>query len=224
MSVPGTLIAPTMSPTFAAAVIVITSDMLTRSCATAVAWSPVVATSMSVVGPVPVIVHVITIVDVDRRMTVVMTVVRMAVVGVTIITVMIYVQVIRRPANRKCRRHAPEKPISKVVIVGVRVVVEWVGTWVVVINRMLRIDNNSLRFVIGYVDDFFINRFNLDDVAIFCYGLVLITLEIADGICLVAEGFNGSDNRGLLRNDGLAKFPGPVDIVIHHFDYFRIIE
>ena len=79
------------SSRLAAAVMVITSDMLTRSCAAAVTWSLVVATSMAVVGHASVIVHVIIIVEVDRGMTVMTTVVRTAVVGVTTVTVMIYV-------------------------------------------------------------------------------------------------------------------------------------
>ena len=82
------------------------------------------------------IVHVIIVVYRNRSMSIVMAVIGAAIIGVTIITVVIDVQVIRGPANRKCCCYSPENPGAKTVITGVGIVVARIGARVIGVDRV----------------------------------------------------------------------------------------
>ena len=89
--------------------------MMSGACATAVLWSPVVSIPVRVPGWPPVIVYIMVVVPMDRGPTVVRTVVSITVVWMAMITVVVDVQIIRRPTDGKCRADTPEKPVPEVV-------------------------------------------------------------------------------------------------------------
>lgn len=74
----------------------------------AVVRTPVVAVTVVVVRGPARIVDVYRVVNRDTGATIVVAIIMMAVVGVTPITCMVYVQVIRRPADTESGRYAPE--------------------------------------------------------------------------------------------------------------------
>ena len=59
----------------------------------------------------------------------------MTVIRVPVIAVVIHMQVVRRPADRKGSGHTPEKPRIEMATRWVRVVVDRVSVRVVVIDR-----------------------------------------------------------------------------------------
>lgn len=100
--------------------------------------APVITVPTVIVRSVAVIVHVIVVVNVDRRTApvVIAVIVRVAVIWMSVVAVVIHMQVIRRPANGERGGHAPEETGVKWITGGVRVVIDGVRARVVVINRL----------------------------------------------------------------------------------------
>jgi hypothetical protein len=51
-----------------------------------------------------------------------------------------------------------------------------------------------------------------------------VALQVAGGVCPVAERLDGSHDIGLLRDDGFTKAPGPVEVLIQQVNDFRIVQ
>ena len=70
--------------------------------------------------------------------------------------------------------------------VRIRVVIDRVRLWIVVINASRLIDDHLFGLVIGHVNDFIVNRINLDDAIVIGDGLVLVGFQVAGGVCAIA--------------------------------------
>ncbi len=93
---------------------------------------PTVTTRIAVAA----VVIVVTVVHVNARLAIpVVVIVRMAVVRMAVITVVVNVQIVREPADRKCSRYAPEKPVVECVACRIRIIVNRVRIWMVVVRR-----------------------------------------------------------------------------------------
>jgi hypothetical protein len=87
---------------------------------------------------------------------------------------MVDVQVVIRPADRKGRRYAPKIVGMKTIAGRVRIVVDRIRIWVVVIDRTRLINHDLGRFVIRHINDFLADRYDLDDTLIIRNGLILV--------------------------------------------------
>jgi len=71
--------------------------------------------------------------------------------------------------------------------VRIRVVIDRVRLWIVVINASRLIDDHLFGLVIGHVDDLIINRINLDDAIVIGDCLVLVGFQVAGGVSAIAK-------------------------------------
>ena len=170
-------------------------------------------------------IHVRRVVGIDRRPAIPpVVVVTVPVVGVAVITVVIDVQAVRKPADRESRRHAPEKAVVEVVVRRVGVVVHGVGTRIVVVDRPRLVNNDTFGLVIRHVYDVVGNRRNLDDAVVARHLLVVVAFQVAGGVGAVAKFLDGTHHVFLLRDDGFAEAPGPVDVFVEELHDLRIVE
>ncbi len=111
--------------------------MIRRAKTTLGMWLPVIAMSRVMARmAVAVALIVMTVVHVNAGLAIpVVMPVRMAVVRVAVITVVVNVQIVREPANRKCSRYAPEKTVVECVARRVRIVVNRVRIRILVVRR-----------------------------------------------------------------------------------------
>ena len=105
----------------------------------------------------------------------------------------------------------------------IRVVVHRVRIRVIVINRPRLIDDDLFWLVIGHINHIILGWRDVDRTFLLRHQLVVVALEIACGIGAVPKLLDCRNNVGLLSHDGLTKTPGPVKIVCHHLDDFRIV-
>ncbi len=169
--------------------------------------------------------HVPAVVDRNAWLPIVMPVVMMAVVRMSPIARVMYLQVMVRPADVKGGRDAPEVSGGKGMAIRIRVVVERVRVRIVEINTPAwLIDDYFFRLVVRHVDDLFIDRINRDAAIVIGDRLIFVSLQVAGGICAVAKRLNGRNDISLLTNDGFAEAPGPVDILVHHADHLGIVQ
>ncbi len=183
-----------------------------------------IAITITVCGGVAIVIHIPRVVDIDARSPVVVAVVIVAVVRMAPIGGMVDVQVVIRPADRKGRRYAPKVVGMKTIAGRVRIVVDRIRIWVVVIDRTRLINHDLGRFVIRHINDFLADRYDLDDTIIIRNGLILIGLEIAGSVGSIPKSLDCSNHVSLLTNNGVTESPGPVDILIHHLNDIRVIQ
>jgi hypothetical protein len=103
------------------------------------------------------------------------------------------------------------------------VVINRVWSRVIVVNRARLIHDNALGFIVRHVNDIFFNRCDLNNAIFLHNGLVAVTLEVSSRIGAIAETLDRGDDGRLLSYHRLSKTPGPVEIVGHHLDNFRIV-
>ena len=85
---------------------------------------------------VAVVVIVVIVVHVNAGLAIpVVVIVRMAVVRMAVITVVVNVQIVREPADRKRSGYAPEKTVVECVARRIRIIVNRVRIWIVVVRR-----------------------------------------------------------------------------------------
>ncbi len=154
-----------------------------------------------------------------------MAVVIAPVVRVAPVARVVNVQVVVRPADRERGGHAPEVTGTKAVADRVRVVVHRVGIRVIVVNAARLVDKDLGRLVVGHIDDFLVDRHDLEHALIVIADfLVVVGLQVAGRIGAIAETLDGGDDVVLLAEHSFAETPGPVDLFVHHADDVRIIE
>ena len=186
--------------------------------------TPVVTIAITVLRMSPGVIDIHGVVDGDTRPAIVVAVVMMTVIRVAPVTCMMYTQMIAGPANTERCRHAPEVAGRKRMTVRIRVVINRVRLCVVVVYGTRLLNDHYLWLVVGHINNVVLDRYDLDDVIIFADGLILIGFQIAGNISPVAKYLDCRNDTFLLADDGLAKPPGPVDIVIQQCDDFRIID
>ena len=100
-------------------------------------WLPVVAMSRVMARiAVAVVMIVVTVVHVNARLAIPVVIpIRMAVVRVAVITVVVNVQIVREPADRKCSRYTPEIAVVECVTGRIRIIVDRVRIRIVVVRR-----------------------------------------------------------------------------------------
>ena len=153
----------------------------------------------------------------------------MPVVGAPVIrvppeAVMEHVQVIGRPPDGEGSRYAPEVIVVKVVTVRVRVVVHGVRAWMIVIHRSWLHDDDTLRFVVGHIDNLFAGRCDFDHTVIVPDDLAIVGLQVAGRVGAVAKCLDGGDHLCLLAHDSFAESPRPVEVVVHECNDLRVVQ
>ena len=89
---------------------------------------------------------------------------------------------------------------------------------------MSLVDDDFFWLVIGNVDDFLIDRRNLDDTCIVFDTLICICFQVSSEVGSVTKSLNRSYQVGLLIDHRVAKTCSPVNFLVHHAKYFRIIQ
>lgn len=185
---------------------------------------PIVPVTIMIACDVIIVIHVITVVGMNVWASIPPVVpVRMSVVRMTIIAVVINVQPVRVPADGKSRRNTPEEAMVECISGRIRVVVNRVRPGVVVINRTWLIHDDTLGFIVRNVNYVLLDWRDLNYAVFLRNGLVLVALQVSSCVGAVTESFDRSDNCGLLSDHGFTKTPGPVKVVSHHLDDFRIV-
>ncbi len=100
----------------------------------------------------------------------------MTVIRVSAITVVVDMQAIRMPTDRECRRHAPEETTVEVVAGRIRIVINRVSMWMVVISRTRLVNHDARRFVVRNLNYVFRDRCDLNVAFIVRNGLIGVTL------------------------------------------------
>lgn len=217
----------TMTPVIAMAITIVMHSVavVPRSRTAVTTWTPVISVPVPVARVAVAVIDVVVVENTEARAPVIiMIVIMMPVVRVTPVAVVINVQVISRPANGERRRNTPEKARSEGITGGVGIVIKWIRLRVIVIDGLRLINNNAFGFVIRNVDYFLVRRLDFNDAVLVADGLVFITLQISGRVSSVTKCLNGCNHVRLLCNNGLAQSPGPVDVFVHEFNDFRIIQ
>ena len=124
---------------------------------------PAVAIAITVIRYIGVISHVHVVVRINVRTAIRPVIpIRVAVVGMPIVAMVINVQMMMVPADRKSRCHTPKEIVVKAVVLRIRVVVNGVGPWIVVVHRLRLVNDNALRLIIRHVNDVFLDWRNLN--------------------------------------------------------------
>ena len=179
---------------------------------------------MTVTVMMGVVVHVIGVVNVNAATPIPPVVpVVVPVIRVPEIAVVPDVQMVAIPADCEGRRHSPEIVVMKRMAGGIGIVVNRIGARIVVINTSRLIDDDFFRFVVGHVDDVVLNRCDADDAILFGHLLEVVRFEVAGCVGPVAKRLYRRNNVRLLSNDCLAEPPGPIQILTHHLQDFRVI-
>jgi hypothetical protein len=114
-------------------------------------------------------------VDTDRRSSIPpVIVVVVAVIRMAVVAVVMHVQVVGGPTNCEGGSHAPEISAAKRMTVRVWVVVYRIRARMVIVNRLRLINDDTLRLVVGNVNDFFIDRCDFNDTFVVRHVLVVI--------------------------------------------------
>ena len=176
---------------------------------------PVITVAVPIARAIVVVtVVVIVVVHINAGLPVpIIVAIRMAVIRVAIIAVVIDVQAVAKPTNRKCGGYAPKEPAIERVAVSVGIIVNRIRLRVVVVGRGRLIHNDALGLVIGYVNHIFFDRRYFYYAIILRNGLVRIGLQISRRVRLIAKRLDCSDDIRLLRYDSLAKTPCLVEIL-----------
>jgi hypothetical protein len=216
-----------MTPVIAIAITIVMHSVAVMSWSrTAVTtWTPVISVPVPVARIAVAVIDVVVIENTETRAPVIIVIVIiMPVVRVTPIAVVINVQVISHPANCERCRNTPEEVRSEGITGRVGIVIKRIRLRVIVIDGLRLIYNNAFGFVIRNVDHFLICRLDFDDAVLVADGLIFITLQIAGRVSSVTKCLNSCNHVRLLRDDGLTQSPGPVDVLVHEFNDFRIIQ
>ena len=124
---------------------------------------PAVAIAITVIRYIGVICHVHVVVRINVRTAIPPVIpIRVAVVGMAVVALVINVQMMMVPADRKSRCHTPKEIVVKAVVLRIRVVVNGVGPWIVVVHRLRLVNDNALRLIIRHVNDVFLDWRNLN--------------------------------------------------------------
>lgn len=198
--------------------------LLVRSCAATGTRSPIVTVTIAVACIVTTIIHVPVVVNIDARPAIVMAVVATTVVGMSPVARVMNVQVVAVPPNREGGGDAPEIPGRESVAGRVRVVINRVGARVIVVGRTTLIDDDLSRLIVGNVDNFFVDRLNLDCAVFHADCLVVVSLQIPGSISAISELFDSGDKLVLLCDNSLTEAPGPVYFLIHHLDDLGVVQ
>ena len=150
--------------------------------------------------------------------------IRMAVIRVAMITVVIDVQAVAKPANRKCGSYSPKESVTERVAIGVGIVVDRIRLRIVVVGRRWLIHNDTLGLVIGHVNHIFFDRCYFYYAIILRNGLVRIGLQISRCVRLIAKRLDCGDDIRLLGNDSLAKTPCLIEIFGQQLNDLRIVD
>ena len=102
-----------------------------------------------------------------------------AIVRMAVVIRVVQIQVMRRPADRIGGGDSPEETGVKMVTGRVRVVIDRVGPWIIVIHRVGLINDDLLRFVIRNVNHFRVDRRDFDRAVSAADDLVFICLQVA---------------------------------------------
>lgn len=158
---------------------------------------------------------IIIVVRINSRISVPVVVIVIAapIVGVSIVAMVIDVQTVCEPSDSERGRDAPEESAIERVAVGIGIVVDRVRAGVIIVGRSRLVDDNLLWFIVGNVEDIFINRTDLNDTLIFGDGLARVASQIAGCVGTITKRFHSCDNIGLLHNHCFAKPPCLVKLV-----------
>jgi len=136
------------------------------------------------------------------------------VIAVAMMVVLVMTQVVVSPAQTENRADPPKGLIVEEVVIFIRVVVGGICGWIVMIYTGCLLANHIVGFVIRYIYNVFVHRFDHDGLVFYIDGLFVVCVDIAGRECLVAHVLDGAHEGLFLVNDGLAQLPGPVDIII----------
>jgi len=139
---------------------------------------PIITVAVSIAGTIVVVtIIIIVVVRVNAGLAVpIVIAIRMAVIRVAVITMVIDVQAVAKPANCKRSGYAPKESVVERVAVWVWVIVNRVRARVVVIGRSWLIHHDTFGLVIGHVDHVFFDRYYFYNAIILRHGLVRIAL------------------------------------------------
>ena len=196
----------------AACVAVVTKMAATAIAVPTVAASPAIVRMVaSVVAPQPVLVAD-TQPDV-RTPIIERVVVVVAKEGMVVKTAVVPMQAAAVPADAEGGSHPPERPVGKEVTARIRVVVDRIGTRVVVINAPWLIGGNFQRVVIGHMNHLPFHRRDFYGVVLGDRdGLFVVAFKVPRHLRLLAEFGDGGDHIPFLHNDRRAEFRGPRQV------------
>ena len=194
------------------------------SIAIAMFWFPRVAVIVSVIYEMAPGFRVVVMPDPLRMSRIIMSRVVVAIIRVTRVPVVMEVHPVREPADRVGGRHAPEETGRKRIVNRIRVVIDGVWARVIMVDRPALINNNTARFIVRDIDDFRIDWRYFNYVVDHADGLPAITFKISCHNSTAAKILDGIEYIRLLIDDGFTEIPGPVEIVIHQLDHFRIVQ
>ncbi len=107
---------------------------------------------------------------------------------------------------------------------GCRVIVIRIGRGVMINIGCGLVYDHSCRIIRRNIDHFWRGRFNLNDLFFLNNDRLFIGIQIACCVGCITKLLNSFHNIVLLTNDSFSQFPGPFQITVHLFNYFRIIK